>query len=360
MTAWADLKAFCPLPVYPRWYGWESRNFRYRRMNLDYSPPDVPAQYFSYTTMPLFARPINGHLCLRAVGGAVTAFRPDLILNYWVYPDGLAAVLLAERLGVPVVVEALGSDLLRIGDPCTRFWTGRVLRRATRVLTVSENLRRHALAFGVPAEHTQVVRNACDNKIFAPADLTAARAAMGLALAEEVVLYVGSLVPSKGPLELWSAFAELSRRRRSLRLVLVGEGPLRGQLETMAREAGLEQRLRLEGQCSAVEVARWLAAANVFCLPSYSEGMPNVVIEAIACGRPVVASHVGGVPELVNAENGILVPPRDVSALTAALDQALSRNWDPAVIAKTYTRSWEQAAEETWQVCSRLLSDAGG
>ena len=356
MTAWATLKVFCPLPVYPRWYGWGSRSFRYRRMDLDYSPPDIPAQYFAYTTLPLLTRPINGHLCLRAVEDAVALFRPDLILNFWLYPDGLASVLLGQRLGVPVVVEALGSDLLRIGDPCTLFWTGRVLRGAARVLAVSEHLRRQAVAFGAHDSKTHVIRNAYDKRIFAPADRTMVRAALGLGQEEEVVLYAGSLVRSKGLLELWEAFAELARRRAKWRLVLVGEGPLGGPLQAMARSAGLEERLRLAGQCSTEEVARWLAAANVFCLPSYSEGMPNVVIEAIACWRPVVACNVGGVGELVNTENGILVAPREVSALSTALEQAMSRQWDPGAIAKTYARSWEQAAEETWEVCSRTLA----
>ena len=358
MTNRADLQVFCPLPVYPRWYRWGSANFRYRRMDLDFSPPDVAARYFSYTTLPLLTRPINGRLCLRVVEQAVAAFRPDLILNFWLYPDGLAAVLLGKRLGVPVIVEALGSDLRRIGDASTRFWTGRVLRDAARVLAVSEDLRHHALAFGVPAGKTHVIRNACDSGIFAPADRAAARAALGLAQEDEILLYAGSLIRSKGLLELWGAFAGLARRRSALRLVLVGEGPLAGRLKSMARAAGLEQRLRLAGQCSSQEVARWLAAVNVFCLPSHSEGMPNVVIEAIACGRPVVASNVGGVGELVNAENGILVPPRDVSALAAALDRAMLRNWEPSVIASTYRRSCEQAAEETWQVCSSLLPRA--
>jgi len=93
-------------------------------------------------------------------------------------------------------------------------------------------------------------------------------------------------------------------------------------------------------------VARWLGACNLFSLPSYSEGSPNVIIEALNCGRPVVATQVGGIHELFDHEAGILVQPRDASALGQALDAALQKTWDEAAIARRYRRSWHDLAEE--------------
>ena len=101
-------------------------------------------------------------------------------------------------------------------------------------------------------------------------------------------------------------------------------------------------------------MAQWMRAADVFCLPSYSEGCPNVVVEALACGRPVVSTEVGGVPELVNESNGILVAPRDAVALRTALDKALDKAWDSDEIARTSARSWETVAQETLAVCHRV------
>jgi glycosyltransferase involved in cell wall biosynthesis len=98
-----------------------------------------------------------------------------------------------------------------------------------------------------------------------------------------------------------------------------------------------------------------MAAADVFCLPSYSEGCPNVVIEALACGRPVVATKVGGIPELVGSACGLLVPPRDSRSLSCALAEALARRWDAQSIAQRFSRPWERVAEETIQVCYEVL-----
>ena len=103
--------------------------------------------------------------------------------------------------------------------------------------------------------------------------------------------------------------------------------------------------------CSSARVARWLAAADVFAFPSYAEGCPNVVIEALNCGIPVVATTVGGIPELVGSHNGILVPPRDVFSLVEALRTALSTKWDPYAIAERANRSWDHVAQEVFEAC---------
>ena len=116
----------------------------------------------------------------------------------------------------------------------------------------------------------------------------------------------------------------------------------------------MASRVTLPGRCDAAGIAQWMRAADVFCLPSYSEGCPNVVVEALACGRPLVATNVGGIPELVNDASGLLTPPRDAAALRESLDRALSRPWDSAEIARASTRSWDSVAAETLAVCRRV------
>ena len=110
----------------------------------------------------------------------------------------------------------------------------------------------------------------------------------------------------------------------------------------------------LPGRCDAAGIAQWMRAADIFCLPSYTEGCPNVLVEALACGRPIVATNVGGIPELIHQDSGILVPPRDSAALRGALHQALSKQWDGEAIARTSTRSWEAVSGETWAVCRKI------
>lgn len=351
----AELRAFVPLPVYPSWYTRTPSEFRYKRMDLSHRLDEMEARYFQFVTLPGAGRPLNGRLALRQVERAVTEFAPDLILNYWLYPDGWAAVKLGKRLGVPVIVCGLGSDLRRVDDFFTRRATSYTVSHADYVLSVSHELQRQAIAFGAPRERTRTILNGYDETIFRPGDRRAERERLGLAAGCEYILSVGSLIPTKGLRELWTAFAGLAARRPALRLVCAGEGPLGEELKRLAGGADLSDRLILPGKLSSAQVRDWMVAADLFCLPSYSEGCPNVVIEALACDRAVVASDVGGIPELVNHANGVLMEPRNAAALQSALETALSRTWPEGAVAATYRRSWRQVADETWEVCEGLL-----
>ena len=353
MTGWADLCAFVPYLQYPAWY--RPKEARYQEMDLRYQPPDVAARYFAYTTAPLVGRPLNGELAYRKVRAAVEEFRPDLILNYWLYPDGYAAVKLGRRLGVPVIVGSLGSDVRRIEDAATRYWTRRTLEQADYLITVSGELAERAAELGARPERTRVILNGYDEAVFYPGDRVAERQRLGLDPAAEIVLYVGSLIPTKGLRELMEAFVALAASRPHLQIACGGEGPLKPELIAAAARAGLERRLLLPGKLSTGQVRNWMVAANLFCLPSYSEGCPNVVIEALASGRAVVASDVGGIPELVNARNGVLMPPRDSPALASALERALETRWDDQAVAATYQRTWQRVAEETWDLCQTAM-----
>ena len=127
-------------------------------------------------------------------------------------------------------------------------------------------------------------------------------------------------------------------------------------MERTAGSAGTGRSLLLPGGCAPPQVAEWMAASDVVCLPSYSEGCPNVVIEALSSGRPVVATAVGGSPDLINSRCGILIPPRDASKLAAALGEALDRHWIPDEIATEFRRGWDQVARETLDFCRQAVN----
>ena len=131
--------------------------------------------------------------------------------------------------------------------------------------------------------------------------------------------------------------------RPRLQLFCIGEGALQAELEARAAQAGIANHIHFLGRRSSSEIARWLAAANFFCLPSYAEGCPNAVIEDLA-GRPVIATEVGGIPELVDTNSGILFPPQDAMALAQALNEALDRQWDESGISRASQRGWDQVA----------------
>jgi teichuronic acid biosynthesis glycosyltransferase TuaC len=127
-----------------------------------------------------------------------------------------------------------------------------------------------------------------------------------------------------------------------------------------AKDAELETRIVLANACSPQEVAQWLAAANVLALPSYSEGSPNVVLEALSCGRPVIGTNVGGIPDMINEECGILIAPRDVPALANAIEDSIRRNWDEQSISKQFRRGWDQVADEYLTICNQALQNHCG
>jgi len=354
MKSWMDIQVFCPLAIYPS--RWQPRNFPYVRADLSYSPPDVPAQYIEYPALPLLSRPFNGLVGARYVLPHLERFRPDLILSYYVYPDGYAALSAGRQLGVPVVLGAIGSDINRIPDRISGFLTRKALRDASFVLTVSDHLRTQAIRLGSSKERTRAVRNGCDSSIFRLSNRAEARDELGLDKESEVVLFVGWLASPKGLRELLDAMIRLVPSRPRLQLFCIGEGALQAELEAKAAQAGIAGHVHFLGRRCSTEIARWLAAANVFCLPSYAEGCPNALIEALACGRPVIATQVGGIPELVDARSGILVGPGDGAALAEALKEAFSRQWDEPAIAAAAQRGWDHVAQDTYEVCQSVLA----
>ena len=354
---YADVRVFCPITKYPSWLAF-ARPHPPPRYDLGYSPSDVLATYFSYPALPLVNRPWNGEICARALSPYLEKLRPDLILNFWVYPEGYAAVKVAQSLGIPCIVSSRGSDLRRIEDPLTRRRISYTLRKATYVLAVSDDLRRRAIELGARPEKTAAILNGCDPDTFHLRDRNAARRQLALSVDEQILLYVGRLAAPKGLLDLFEAFTLLIQENSGLRLICVGSGPLEGALESWIERHGLGKRIVLTGERPPREIAQWMAAADLFCLPSHSEGCPNVLIEAISCGCPAVATDVGGIPELLTRDSGLLVPPKNTRSLAEGLRTGLSTTWDRAAISRLRARTWDHVARETRAICEQVLEGA--
>jgi len=344
----ADVNVLCPFARYPRWF---APSFDYRRPDLSYSPRGIATKYFEYPALPGLTRCINGFVCARYLEPYVRECMPDVVCNFWLYPEGYAAVAVARRLGIPAVIGSIGSDLNRIPDPFSRWLTRVAMNRAEFVITKGEHLRQQAIRMGVNPHKVRTVLNGCDTSVFHLADRTAARTRLSIGDEAELILFVGRLDTTKGIVELLDAFASLASRRPNLRLTYVGDGPGGVELRRKAKDLALEGRIFLASTCSSQKVAQWLAAANVLALPSYSEGCPNVILEALSCGRPVIATNVGGIPELVNEKSGILVAPRDSGALAAAMETALERHWDERLVSEQFHRGWDKAADELLGIC---------
>ncbi len=267
----------------------------------------------------------------------------DVLLASYAYPEGCAGVIAGRLLGLPVVVKCHGSDLNRVpSDPLPRFQLAHLLKRAARVVAVSQKLRERALSFGVSASRVSVVYNGVDHTRFFPRDAQSMRRELGLAVEKPVVLYVGHLAEHKGAAEFLTVATEWSREPPTF--VFLGDGPLRSRVDEAART---HAHIVAPGPAPHEQVPRWMGAASCLCLPSHGEGMPNVVREAHASGRRVVATDVGGIPEAVHApELGRLIRPRDPEALRQALVAELSEPaTDPEVVRqRAIVPTWKESA----------------
>jgi teichuronic acid biosynthesis glycosyltransferase TuaC len=300
-----------------------------------------------FAFLPKLARGLSGPLYAASLAPIVLPYRGrvDVVLGAWAYPDGYAAVVCAELLGVPAVVKLHGSDMnvvARMPGPRRRLrWA---LPRAARVVAVSRALAEQAQQLGVDADRIDVIPNGIDREQFKPRDRAEARRALGLSETEKLVLFVGHLTEAKGAFDLLRAFAEPAMRAEDARVALVGDGASAEACQKLAGELGVPALFA--GARPHAEIATWLAACDLLALPSWNEGMPNVVVEALACGRPVVASAVGGIPELVMPGQGRLVPVRDVQALADALARTLQEPHDPSTISRALARpDWADSAQ---------------
>jgi glycosyltransferase involved in cell wall biosynthesis len=278
----------------------------------------------------------------------------DVVLGSWAFPDGVAAVTMARLMGVPSVVKLHGSDLNVLAElPAVQRLLQRALPRADRVVAVSRGLAGKATALGVAPQRIAIVPNGVDRELFRPQDRAAARQALGLSAYGDrpIILYVGRLERPKGTVELLTAFQRLAGLRAEPVLALVGDGGDADRCREAAR--ALPGRVLVPGGLPLEDVARWMTACNVLVLPSWHEGTPNVLLEALASGRRAVATKVGGIPDVITSPAlGELVPPRDAAALAEALGRSLDTPYDPAAVAAAAPGGWDTSAARLYEVLS--------
>jgi glycosyltransferase involved in cell wall biosynthesis len=278
-----------------------------------------------FPVLPKIGMTLAPLLLYRAVRPLVERVRRergfDLIDAHYFYPDGVAAAMLARVLDVPAVITARGSDVNLIAQ--YRFprrmirWAA---RQAAAVVTVSQALKDKLVALGVEHERIHVLRNGVDLELFHADDRDTLRAELGLR--RPTLLSVGNLLAFKGHglvIEALSLVPECE-------LVIAGEGPDRAAFEALARQCGVSGRVRFVGSVNQQDLRRFYCAADALVLASSREGWPNVLLEAMACGTPVIATAVGGVPEIVTSPDaGAVVKERSAPALARAVRELLAR-----------------------------------
>lgn len=245
----------------------------------------------------------------------------DLIDAHYFYPDGVAAATLAAETGLPCIITGRGTDLNVFPEyPAARREILKAVDRAAACITVSEALRTRLIEIGAPPEKVTTLRNGVDTDFFAPvstADRDTVRQRYDLT--GKVVIAVGNLAPEKGQMMIVEALRDLADTA-DVTLVLVGDGPDADRIDSYIEDNNLAGRVRRLGRVPQADLPGLYSVADVSVLASMREGWPNVLLESMACGTPVVAADVGGVREMVtDPAAGTVVDERTVPAFAAAI-----------------------------------------
>jgi glycosyltransferase involved in cell wall biosynthesis len=262
--------------------------------------------------------------------------------------------LVTELAGIPLVCVAQGSDVHHYLDlPMRRRAILNLVKRA-RIITRSEDLRQRLLNAGAEAGRVSTVYNGVDLETFHPGDKAAARAELKLPIDGKILLFVGNFLPVKGLDLLIRSVAHASTTiAEPLHLVMIGSGPLQPELTNLARQSGLkDNQLFWAGRRAPAEVAQFMRAADAVCLTSHNEGVPNVLLEALASGRPLISTDVGGISEIINPspQGGVLVKGRETASYAAALLKMVHTPPNAALLSN-------HAISFAWRRCAQTYLD---
>ncbi len=317
-----ESRVVAPVPWFPFAHPRFGRYARYARVLRQETRNGVDVRHPRFAMLPgvgMWTSPFA--MALAARGTIARMIRDgydfDAIDAHYFYPDGVAAALLARWFKRPLVITARGSDVTQLPDySLPRRMILDAARRADAIITVCRALKEQLVALGADGGKINVLRNGVDLSAFRPVPPLEARETLGLPASGRVIASVGHLIPRKGHDLVIEAVAALP----DATLVIGGSGPERAHLERLAQRLGVTDRVRFLGQLPHQDLARVYSAADALVLSSDREGWANVLLEAMACGTPVVATDVGGSSEVVTSpEAGMLVHERSSVAIADAL-----------------------------------------
>ena len=285
-------------------------------------------------------------------------WKPDAILSYWAHPDGECGLRASQYFGVPCAVIVGGSDVLLLPrNPVRNACIRRVLSESDAIITVSDGLREACTQLGAPHERVHTIRQGINPEVFHPGNQSEARSRLGLHLnsGEKLAVWVGRLVDVKQVDVLIRACRILWDQGQPVRFCLLGDGPCRSQWEQLAETEGVADLVQFMGPVGHDRLADWYRAADLTVLCSKSEGLPNVLREAVACGTPFVSTDVGSIREIAEPQYAVLVAVNNPMAFAHGICTVLSGTH--AAAAKQFVpRTWAETARDTVALFDELIA----
>lgn len=364
VSHYCDIRVVAPIP----WFPFMERFARYKglsRVPKKETIKGIQVQYPKFPVIPRYMKWLDSITLFLATVPFVCKMRGqfDLIDVHWVYPDILAGFIYAKIYQKPILVTVRGLEALHLNEKSFRKKIiDFLLPRVDRVITLSDELSEFAACIGVERCKVTTILNGVDTSQFRRLDQTACRKLLGLPKDKKIVVCVGSLLLSKGYDELLEIMPNLSREF-DIELYIIGGIGQEGDDSLVLKE--MVGRLQLEdvhftGGKPHEQLPYWYNAADVFCHASRSEGCPNVIMEALACGTPVVVRDVGAVRDIVDTETkGVIFGSRRHLDLETALRRVLTKAWDRKLIESLMQNfTWEACAKQVLSVYRQVFQDS--
>jgi len=352
-----ESRVIAPVPWFPSQHPRFGRYAGFARVPHSDTRAGIAVQHPRYAVIPKIGMHLTPLLMANSLKPVVakmidSGYDFDLIDAHYFYPDGVAAMLLAKHFDKPLVITARGSDinLIAQNNLCKKMvlWAA---NNADGVITVCQALKNEMIRLGVAEHHITPLRNGVDLQRFHPQDREAIRQELGLS--RKTLLTVGSLTEHKGHHLVIQALPLLPE----VELMIVGSGPDEQKLKALAQQTGVANRVWFIGSVPQTGLIRYYNAADIMVLMSAREGWANVLLEAMACGTPVIASDVGGSAEVITApEAGCLIELRTPQVLAGAVKLLFDRYPDRAMTRSYAERySWDDTTAGQLQLFANVL-----
>ncbi|HCL00652.1 MAG TPA: hypothetical protein DHW42_11185 [Candidatus Marinimicrobia bacterium] len=280
----------------------------------------------------------------------------DVIIGQMGCPGGYVATKIAKYYNKPSIVGLRGSDVTRY---LKTFVLGKIAlwtyRNCTKIVTVSEDLKKRIIRKGINENKIHVIKNGI-NPIFRILDKETSRKALQLPNTK-IILFIGHLIKTKGIDYLIEALTNFDKNI-NFKLYLIGSGEEKENFIQIIKEKNLSEVADFVGSVNHSELVYWYNAADVLCLPSLREGIPNVILEALACGTPVVATDISNNSDIINKSNGILVEPKNSIQLASALKKVLSNTWDRTEISESVNNfNWNKNSIKYFELIKKVINN---
>lgn len=331
LSEYFDVTVLCPVPFSQ---AITHKLFSAKKMYVD----DILVYYFPFYYIPKMFKSFQHkslYFCLNVFCKRYVS-DSDILLSTWLYPNGIATVKFAKDIGAKHFIKIHGSDVnVQLDDSSIRDLVKLKIKESSGILSVSENLvveLQNKISENV---NHMVIYNGVNKSVFNTND----------SKKTTHFLYIGTLKKSKGVWDLLLAYHSYKSDGGIIPLLLIGKGILEKEIDEYIDSNALSDCVTLIKGVAHSEIVKYIKDCKALCLPSYNEGVPNVVLESLSCGKPVLVSKVGGIPEIVNEKNSVFVNVGDIQSISTGLLCLQHKTWDVELIASSSTCiSWEENA----------------